>query len=282
MFSILIIPEAYSDDQYFTIAPIQEIHPLGLLTVEDKLSELLKNIEKTMKSIKIAENNQKREFICSKALSFTFNFPMKNFNDLVEKIEGKLFDIQRNLACQISRLNEIKSTTANNTKELEKGIIKEQYMFIDCFYCSIEWKLRKKIEKLFDKNILIFVQKMEERAIYKIYCLKSETMKVKEELSKLFGKSIIILEGIPTISNNENTKLVNLEVKKIYEECIELYLFTVLMKGFSEILNKYGLPPNFKYKILKNSKISREIKRIKNISKAEEVEDLISLNELIL
>jgi hypothetical protein len=271
MFSILVVPDSFANNEYYNIVPMEEIHPLKLLSIEDSLEELMKNIIKTVKEIERITEISSVVSMHDRILNYTLNFSVKSFENLIEEIGSKLISIQD----QIKKQLETKKPIIVDEKQC--GILKNEFIFIDYFYCTIMWKDRKKLERLFDPKILIFVKKQKQKAIYKAFCMKNEGKDVKEKINNAIGSKVSITEEFPKEElYNEQTVEVKNNFIKMLEELMDLYMLTAIMKGNSEILNKYGLMGNFRYKIERSNKIEKEKKRIRKLNNNINIEDIVS------
>ncbi|ELA42553.1 uncharacterized protein VICG_00305 [Vittaforma corneae ATCC 50505] len=297
MFSVLVVPTILASSEYAALTPVEEIHPFKLLIIEEKLDELMKSISKTIKEIERSTAGCNKNIMNDKILKYAWNLsniPLKNFPVLIEHIECQIVDIQKSIADHISKINEVKARKTKSTKEVKSGVKTEQFLFIDCLYCLIDWRSRKKFGRLFDPKILIFIKKLENKAAYKVYCLKNEIEDIKQKIRDVLKKNVEFVDEhlIETskekkkdeedivYSNGDNTKLISVNLMPLLGQCLELCLFVAVLRGFVEILNKYGLPPDFKYKIMKSGSVEKELKKLKRKSKEENIHDMVAIVDL--
>ncbi|KAM0680910.1 hypothetical protein GINT2_000692 [Glugoides intestinalis] len=296
MLSVIVAPTKLATGEYCELSTVEVIHPLRLLTIEDRLEKLLKLGCKGIKDI--------GNIVCTKELiekqvkAYKLRpekYPMTSFQDLLDYIENSLFDIKKKLSILINNTNELKVMMAENVSELEDGIVKEQFIFVDCIYCIVDPNVKAKFEKCFDNRVIVFIKKINNKSMYKIFCLKKEREEVKKALKKLFNSTEVDFVDLnneqpllsPEDANKEdkNVEMMRENEKEVHELlylCVELTISVAIFRGFVEVLNKYGFPPDFKYKLLRNSEVEKEIKILRSISKGKEIEDMIAIIEISL
>lgn len=297
MFSVFVVPTALASLEYSALTPVEEIRPLRLLTVEEKLDELMKSMSKIMTDIRRNITGNSMSSVEDKISKYTWNsssFPMANFQALLGHVEGQIFDLQKSLVDQVYKINEARVKMAKSAKDLEGMVEMEQFMFIGCLYCLVDWSSRKRFEKFFDPKVLFFIRKLEGRAVYKVYCLKNDIEDVKKNVCDVLEKSVEFVNShlidMPSeiqnkqdgASDDASMKALGESFVLLFDQCLELLLFTTVLRGFVESLNKYGLPPDFKYKIVRRECVEKEVKRLKKKSKEKNIHDIIAIVDIPL
>lgn len=276
MFSIIVAPGSLADAEYVDISPMEEVHPLRLLTVERQLDEQIKQVSRIIKELRREIDIQDPELgvLLSTCKSTQPAFSMKSFETLSLEIEAKIAEIQRSIS---GRADDKKASAIKHT-----GDAPPKHMFIDCLRCLVSWKHRKAFAKLFDPRILIFHKRVDEKAVYTAYCLKSETKAIKEYIRGAFHREVgfISEEVFDHVLNPPDLESIEIDesdgLRALLVQSVELLVFACVLRGFAEVLNKYGMEPDFKYKI--TSRVESEVKRMVKLGRRkDDVHDSIAI-----
>lgn len=280
MLTLIVVPETFDVDGYTKLEAVRVIHPLRLVVIEDRFGKLLKIGCKGIADLKKVFETRQIHF---ESALFEWNsskYPMETFEDLLDNLEKKLMDIQKTISLIVNQANEIKTINAENFEELQEGLVKEQFLFIDCLYCAVDLSIRKKFEKFFDPKILNLIKILNNKAVYKIFCIKSERDRLKSMLLESFKQKEVEFIDMdrkdPLIKTDE---MFNEEkIKTLFCELSEITLVTAIFTGLAEALNKCGLPPDFKYKIVIPEEKEKEVKTLKR--KNKELSDFITIVDI--
>lgn len=282
MVSVFVVPSTIAGQEYIEIPKINEIRPLQLLVIEEKLDGMISRMSKIVKDsgahIPMKESRTQLENIITQYTESPSVFSTNSFDALLDDLEIKITELQKITDAQ--REDSLTYLEQNNTSK--------QHMFIECLNFLVPWRMRKRFVTLFDPNIVVLVKVIKEEAIYKVYCLKKEaTMVVETVKRRLRRDASLISEDVARhlIERDEMSEDVDSEREKwwaILVQSVKLLVFITILRGFAEAVNKYGLPPDFKYKI--TAQADREIKRLKKLRKCtkEEIENSIAIVEISL
>lgn len=281
MFSVLVVPRILGSEDYHILASVESIYPSKLLLFEEKLDYLIKVIGKMLQDIERATSEYGPKKIKDWVLNYIWDsseFPMESFQTMIEHIESKILNIQKAFSSQMKKSIEPPKKQAIGIEDQKQ----EVFYFIDYLYCLVDWGIRKKFEKIFDLKTLIVMKKLGSKAIYKIICLKSEKRTIQEHIENVFKRraQFIGVEMLLTESNGPSEreeKLAKELSKQLIEKCLEILTISALLRGFVEVLNKYGLPPDFRYKIVETQYVKKEIRKLASSCKKGAVEDMIAI-----
>lgn len=289
MFSVIVAPADLAPEKYTPIPPVETIHPFRLLVVEEKLEALLKQgcqlLGRVIKHMCIIGEANVRDRLHEKTSQFSWNpkdEQMKDFSSLTDYIEKVLCDLHKRLALVLNIDN---CRRVENAAEVGKIMVeKEEFMFIECLYFLVDMAERKKIERQVNKQTATFVRIIDGKGLYKVFCMKNEVEAVQRWIKECAGERNVdfisaelpkmSLLNSPGVKAQEN-ELCSEETEGLLAEAIEVVLLCAIYRGFAEALNKYGLPPNFKFKVIEEDKVKIESRVFK--TERTEIEDAIAI-----
>jgi len=278
MVSVIVVPSTLASSEYLETPRVDEIHPLQLLIIEEKLDEMIGRILKVMKEVgkhmpPAKEPQLQLETLAMQCMLRPAVLPIRSFDEHLTEVGSRVSSLQESITTEGPQPQATQESTA------------DQYIFIRSLHFLVPWRLRRRFQRLFDPRVVMLVKRVNDDAIYTVYCLKSEVKSALECVHGQFRRDVqeisehVILQMECTGSRDEAERE---RLWQVMVQCIELLVSVSILRGFAEAVNKYGLPPDFKYKI--TASVDREIKRLKRLRRGStaDVYDSIAIVDMLL
>lgn len=293
---VLMVPDEIKDANLSVFPSIDDIKIAKLLTYDESLSDLLKRskrlfldllsfsehilgnedgviVDYSSKPIEFIWDSKEYQPQSLDSLIDLFNVNLDifidNFERIKEKINGKpaenSFDSQFTQTSQ--HRNEAEDILILSDKlanlELSENSCTLEYpiSYLDCIYCMIGKSEEKNFKKIINKSSLEVLREDSGNILYRIYCLKTESNRLFDILSRSYKCSRSVIPD--ETSNLAKSRCQNIiaDLHSLAENSTrKLLIHIFLLKAYIEALHSIGLPQNYKFKIV--DKIKKEMKKI--------------------
>jgi len=293
---VLMVPNEIKDASLSVFPSIGDIKIAKLLTYDESLSDLLKRskrlfldllsfsehilanedgviVDCSSKPIEFIWDSKEYQPQSLDGLIDLFNVNLSIFTDDFEKIKEKIneksadnsFESQSTQTSQHQNQTEdiliLPDKLANLELSENSCTLEYPISYLDCIYCMIGKSEEKSFKKIVNKSSLEVLREDPRNVLYKIYCLKTDSNRLLDILSRSYKCSRSV---IPDEANNltkSRCQDVIADLHSLAENSTrKLLIHIFLLKAYIEALHSIGLPQNYKFKIV--DKIKKEMKRI--------------------
>lgn len=266
MIGIIMIPSTVHAKGYTVLDAIGDMKMSRLVLHEEMLGKLHKECARLLRDAGRALGIAR---VCFSTISgFVWDkseYKPTSIEVLAHQLEQKVGCLSQSLANTKSLLDEGRMLMEDRTGQ--ESILMgtdvpskaEEYEFIDCFYCAVGRKVEREFLAL--RLAALLLKRDGRTALYKIYCLKRDSEGVFELLSQRYICRRFQSSSADNASHVRRSMAeAEKKLRELFDCIVNTELHIGLLRAYAESLHRFGLPPEFRYKIAKD--VTKELKEL--------------------